>query len=278
MVSVLIVGALPYDSGKTPFALNLIREAIEEGFDVGVSKPVGGFNGWYQYEFLKKSIEFGLLIGEDAYKLHNAAKSIDRIELESPVTVLLLPPDPERVGWRVSSYMGISFQNQVVIVRISGLHRTIHYYIPENLNKLTKPLRGEVGKLISVLNPKPLSVGKLDDILSESRKIADEVLRYLEHYHDLMVIESYANYAAPTFGSLDVDVVVVVAPSKAVIFDGEQYKRAVSLYFNLKSPWIVTTEDVLPLLRPRKIVEFGPEGPKNSLEKVLQVVDASSSL
>ncbi|WP_231845533.1 hypothetical protein [Pyrococcus abyssi] len=56
MTSVLIVGVLPYDSGKTTLAIKLVREAIEEGFDVGVSKPVGGFNGWY----LRVSIELNL--------------------------------------------------------------------------------------------------------------------------------------------------------------------------------------------------------------------------
>ncbi|AEC52286.1 hypothetical protein PNA2_1372 [Pyrococcus sp. NA2] len=275
MISVLIVGVLPYDSGKTTFAVRLIKEAIEEGFDVGVSKPFGGFNGWYQHEYVIKSREIKMLVGEDAYKLHTSAKSIDPIEIESPITTLLMPPDPERLGWRVSYYTSVGSSTQIVLARITSPRSTTHYYVPENVNKLTPPLREEVKKLITTLSAEPISMTELGDLLIKSRSLADECLRYIKRLHDFVVIESYGNYAAPTFGSLNSDLVIAVAPSKAVIFRGKDYKNAISVYSNIKSPWMITTEDILPALRPIKKIEFGPEGPKDILN---YVVEASSSL
>ncbi|CAB50227.1 ATPase [Pyrococcus abyssi] len=206
------------------------------------------------------------------------SKSIDRIELESPLVALLMPPDPERLGWKVSYYTGIAFHNQTVVVRVSGLRRTIHYYIPENLKRLTNPLRREVENFLRLVNPEPLSVDQLEEVLSSGRRIADEALSYIKGLHDFVVIESYSNYAAPTFKSLDVDVVIAVAPGKVALFKGEDYRKATSLYFNMKSPWLITTEDILPLLKPIKIVEFGPKGIEGVFDLVAQVVEASSSL
>ncbi len=272
MPSLLVVGILPHDSGKTTLATSLIEEAVERGIDVGVSKPVSGFNGWYQYEYLAKSIEHHVLIGEDAHKLHKSAKSSEPIEIESPLTVLLIPPDPEKVGWRSSTYTAITYQHQVAIVRVSSIANTKHYYIPENIRRLTRPLRKEVEKLISVVNPESLNIRDVDKLLVKSRKKADECLNYIKRNHELTVIESYNNFAAPTAGSLDSDIVIAVAPSKAAIFKGEDYKKAVTVLSSLKEPWKIVTEDILPLLHPEKIMEFGPGKVERIFDIVLKVL------
>lgn len=275
MSSILVVGVLPYDSGKTTMATSLIEEAVERGIDVGVSKPVSAFNGWYQYEYLAKSIESRLLIGEDAHRLHKSAKSTDPIEIESPQTVLLLPPDPEKVGWRSSTYTAITYQRQVAVVRVTSLEGTKHYYVPENIKLLTKPLRKEAEKLTSAVNPEPLNARSVDKLLLESRKMADECLNYIKRNHELTFVESYNNFAAPTAGSLDSDVVVAVAPSKAAIFKGEDYRKAVTVFSSMKEPWKTVTEDILPLLRPEKVVEFGPGGAEGVLDLILKVIEGA---
>ncbi|ASJ09957.1 ATPase [Thermococcus sp. P6] len=273
MPSVLIVGVLPYDSGKTTLATSLIEDAVERGIDIGVSKPVSAFNGWYQYEYLSKSVEAGLLMGEDAYRLHESAKSSESIEIESPVTVLLFPPDPEKVGWRSSSYIALTYQSQVTMIRVTSTTETKQYYVPENLRRLTRPLKEEVKKLVSVVNPEPLNTSEIDELLITSREKADECLNYIKRNHELTIVESYNNFAAPTKKSVDSDLVLAVAPSKVAIFKGEDYRRALEVVSSIKEPWRVVTEDLLPLLHPVEVVEFGPGKIEGLFERVLQVLD-----
>ena len=162
----------------------------------------------------------------------------------------------------------ITYQHQVAVLRVTGLDGTKHYYVPENIRRLTKPLRKEAEKLTSAVNPEPLNARSVDKLLLESRKMADECLNYIKRNHELTFVESYNNFAALTAGSLDSDVVVAVAPSKAAIFKGEDYKKAITVLSSMKEPWKTVTEDILPLLRPEEVVEFGP----GSVEGIFDVI------
>ncbi len=226
-MNVLITGFLPYDSGKTTLAKSLIEEAYERGIDVGFSKPISGINGWYQYEYVVKSIEVGLLIGEDLFKLHTAAKSLDPIEYEGPVVTLLLPPDPEKVGWEVGVYTSVSLPNQISVIRISDLEKTKHYYVPSNVERTVESLKSQIERFLNIVNAEPIEAEESEELLLNSRNIADRCLNYLKKKHEFFVIESYNNAAAPTANSLEVDVVAVVAPGKVAVFSGNDYRRAV---------------------------------------------------
>lgn len=258
MPSLLVVGLLPHESGKMTFATLLVEEAKERGIDVGVSKPVSSFNVWYQYDCVVKSIEKRILIGEDVYKLHEAAKSSDPIEIESPVVSLLLTPDPERVEWKSTAYTSLALPYLILLVRVTGIKRSEHYYVPENIERTTTTLKKEVEKLVAAINPRRISLEDVERLLLASRKDADECLDYIEQRHEFTVIESYNNAAAPTAGSVDSDVVVAVAPGKAAVFSGSDYRKAITALSDLKEPWKVTTEDVLPLLHPEETIELKP--------------------
>ncbi|MFA4647072.1 ATPase [Pyrococcus kukulkanii] len=272
MASLLIVGILPYDSGKTTLALSLIREALEYGIDVGVAKPVSGFNGWYQYEYLLKSIEFGFLIGEDSYKLHMAAKSSDPIYLESPVTALLLPPDPERVGWKSSSYTAISYHTNVVLLRVLE----DHFCVPDNIKRLTQPMQEAVAPLIEATKPAEIKAEDAQHLLMRGREEASKTLEVIRRNHELTVIESYNNIAAPCSSALNSDLIIAVAPGKAVILDGEKYRKAIYAVSNIKEPWRIVTEDVIPLLKPLKKFEFKPGKVSGLLDGVLEILKAKT--
>ncbi|WP_456328018.1 ATPase [Archaeoglobus sp.] len=274
-MDVLVAGFLPFDSGKTTFAKFLLEEAYERGIDVGFSKPISGINGWYQYEYVVKSIDAGLLIGEDLLKLHTAIKSSDPIEYEGPVVTLLLPPDPERVGWRESVYTSIGLLNQISVIRVSDLEKTKHYYVPSNVERVVESLKGEIRRLISTVKAEPVKAEKSEELLLNSRSIADRCLDYLKNRHEFFVIESYNNAAAPTAKSLDVNAVVVVAPGKAVVFKGDDYKRAVSAISTIKEPWRLTTGDVIPLLNPVSIFDIEPKKVSNIFDKIYKVSNIS---
>ncbi len=270
-MNVLITGLFPYDSGKTTFAEFLIEEARDRGIDVGFSKPISGINGWYQYEYVIKSIEARLLIGEDMFKLHIAAKSSDPIEYEGPVVSLLLPPDPEKVGWETSIYSSIGLQNQISVIRISDLEKTKHYYVPSNIEKAVQSLKNDVKKFLSIVEAEPVGAEESETLLLNSRSNADKCLDYLRRRHEFFVIESYNNAAAPTTKSLEVDAVAVVTPGKAAIFSGSDYRRAVLALSGIKEPWKIVTEEVVSLLDPMMIIDIEPKK-ANVFDKVSKVL------
>jgi len=247
---VLIVGLLPFDSGKTSLAVSLISEALERGMDVGVVKPVTAFSGWYQYSSVLRSVEMGKLVGEDVYRLHVHARSGDPIELESPVVFMHMPPDPERVEWKSSYYTAMSLNEQIVALRIGSNH----HYVPANLNRLTGAMRRVARRLIETLKPTPLD--DVGDVLLKLGEFANDSVEEIAKRHEMTVVESYNNASAPTWSSLNADAVVLVAPSKVAIYEGERYRKAVELL--LKPPWLVSSEEVVSLLSPLRTMEIEP--------------------
>lgn len=267
-MQILVSGLLPFDSGKTTIAEALVREAVSYGWDVGVSKPVTSLNGWYQYESIKRSIKFGFLVGEDMYRLYQAAKSNDPLYKVGSIVSLLLPPDPQRVSWNTSFYSGYASHNQISVLRISGKNKTKHYFVPANIRKATKPLREEVELLLQTLKPEPIDAEGVEKLLFNSRNLADECLEEVNLNHDLVVVESYSNVASPTTKSLYSDLILVVAPGKVAIFEGEEYRKALTVVAEIKEPWHITTEDVLPLLNPIDTVDIRPGKVKGIFEVV----------
>ena len=269
---VLVVGLLPYDSGKTTLAKSLVLKAKELGVDVGVSKPITAVNGWYQYESVLRSIELGVLVGNDIYTLHSAASSSDSIEVESAVVSLLMPPDPERVGWQSSAYTAFSLFEQVVCLRVTGIGaegtETKHFYVPSNIYKLPDTLKNETNRLLDSLQPEAVEATQeqVEDILLNSYKLADDCLRCVTEKHSLVVVESYSNAAAPTQSSLNAKAVIAVAPGKAAIYDGELYRKALMAISDIKEPWLTTTEEVIKLLKPVLTIELKPVSESNSRE------------
>lgn len=254
---VLVVGLLPFDSGKTSMACSLVLEAKERGFDVGVSKPISSMSGWYQYSCVERSLHYGKLIGRDIHKLHEAADSSDPIEHEGPVVSLLIPPDPERVEWESKEYMGFNLPSQLVVIKITDMEGTKHYYVPSNIERLTGIMKEEVSKVLrSVENPVEADLEFVNKLLFNSYIIADECLNHTTDKHDFMVVESYNNAAAPTAKSLNAHSVVAIAPGKAALYSGELYRKALTAVSSIKEPWKTTTEEILKLMRPFKTIEL----------------------
>ncbi len=266
---ILVTGVLPYDSGKTTFAASLIEEAVERGIDVGVSKPFSSFNGWYHYRCLVRSSEVGMLIGEDIQKLHEKARSKDPIDVESPVVSLLLPPDPEKVGWNSNAYTSMGFYNLISVVRVTDLRSTNHYCVYSNIVKAVPSLRKRVEEFLGKVRIRNVSVENIERILLDSRMKADKCVRYLNSKHEMLVVESYSNAAVPTAATLEADGVFAVAPGKAAFFSGRDYRKAVIALSDLKEPWSIRAEDVLSLLNPLKVIELEPGRNVNALDLVL---------
>lgn len=257
---ILVVGSLPDNSGKTTVATSIIAHARENGVDVGVFKPVTAVNGWYHHEVVERSKELGVLTGNDVFRLHEAAESSDPLEIESPLTSLMMPPDPDLVDWRRTSRSAVNPLGQTVLIRSSGPEQTAHYSIAENMKKLPGLLKSEIEELLGSLDPAPQSVSQEEAraVLTTSSRSLDDCLHWLSDRHELMVIESYSNAAAPSVGSLDCDAVVAVAPGKAALFEGERYRSVFSAKRETRGFWQLTTDDVLSLLTPLSTFDLAP--------------------
>ncbi len=271
---VLVVGLLPFDSGKTTMACSLVSEARERGYDVGVSKPISSMSGWYQHSCVERSVQYGKLIGSDIYKLHEAAGSSDPIECEGPVISLLMPPDSERVEWESKEYLGINLTSQLVVIRVTDMKRTTHYYVPPNVERLTDTMKEEVRKVMnSAENPVEVDLDFIHELLFNSYTLADECLNHIADKHQFMVVESYNNAAAPTAKSLDAQSIVAIAPGKAALYSGELYRKALTAVSSIKEPWKTTTEEILKLMRPFKTIELKPSSAEQiSFEGILDSI------
>ncbi|MCD6301590.1 MAG: ATPase, partial [Staphylothermus sp.] len=77
--------------------------------------------------------------------------------------------------------------------------------------------------------------------------VLDENISYLKEFNPL-IIESFNDAAAPTYGSLMVNTVFIVSPGKVLIYSGDRYRKAVEVYSYKGDPWSITTSNILDLL------------------------------
>jgi len=268
---ILVVGLLQFDSGKTMFAKSLINDSIEKGINVGISKPVSAFSGWYQSKSLERSIELKKLIGADIYELHSVCNSSDPIDIESPLTSLHLPPDPDRVGWQASAYLAISFLDQIVLLRKTTSNKTTNYCVRSNMSRATELLQSKVKDLLNVLEPEPVETTPdfIENLLLGPFDFIDESIQTLAEKHELLIVESYNNAAAPTTGSLFASKVVAVAPGKAAVYSGEVYRKALLATSGLMKPWKKTTEDIIRLIKPEYTIDVEPFKYNGVIERIL---------
>lgn len=257
MPQVLVVGLLEQDSGKTVVATAIAKELKGRGFDVGVSKPIAGHSAWYQFSTVEESRRKRMLIGEDALKLYEAAQVEDPLELVSPVDVLTAPPDPELLRWRTELYHSLigNITSVGVLARVSKLHKgvaeTVHMVVEESLERVSAPLRREIEELVDLLEPRPVKITskQLEELLAlEAERIADAAVAELSKKHEVLVIESFNDAAAPCSEALKSLAVVLVAPGRMAVYAGEKYAKACEALLGLKHA--LRTRDLAPLLKP----------------------------
>uniref|UniRef100_A0A7J3ZKN6 ATPase n=1 Tax=Fervidicoccus fontis TaxID=683846 RepID=A0A7J3ZKN6_9CREN len=276
IASVLVVGLLPHDAGKTTVSEALLREALARGLEPSAFKPVSAFSGWYQFEYLLESVELGALVGEDACRLHRASRSKRPIEMEAPVVTLLVPPDPSALEWRLSLYERAveSVALQAVLTRVTacrrGLPSTSYFLVEQALRRTTPALRRHVEKLVERVRVEPHRIApeELASLLEgQAAQAADECLEWARLEGELLVVESYNNALAPTRGSLNVTAVVLVAPGRVAVYSGSEYVRAAQAVGAIEFPWRSTTERVVTLLRPSASLEVEPMRRVGELER-----------
>lgn len=79
----------------------------------------------------------------------------------------------------------------------------------------------------------------------------------------MLIVESFSNVAAPNREAIETDLVIAVSPGKAMIYDGEKYRKAMDVLLDFREPWQVNSENLMELLRPLKTVELRPKKLEN---------------
>ncbi len=272
-MKILVTGLLPYESGKTSFVLSIADALKDIGLSPGYFKPVAGHSGWYQIDTLLRSIDLGILVGHDAYVVTEKLGLLDIIDVISPLDIMTFPIDPFKEGISTRMYMDMmSSTNKIsLIARITNVWKNgkrlerAHTYIvaKDTYEKLTDTLKETVNELLEKLR-KPNTVfieantSFIEKILEtpSTYELLDRILELLVDKYNPLIIEGYNDVAAPTPESLSADIVVIVAPGKAAIYQGKRYRQAVELFAIAGSPWTVTVSKVIDILgKPLKVFD-----------------------
>ncbi len=266
---ILVTGVLRYESGKTSFALELLSAFRDIGVDAYPYKPIGGHSGWYQYDTIINSIRLGKLVGEDAYHYAEAVGCLDCIEAISPLDLLLIPHDIRFYSGRIRTYIDViddTFR-QIVLVRLSNLvdnkFSSTHYlvkdnyrYVLDSMKNVLKDLIRSVGEVVEIGSDELVKL-----ILNpELYRLLDRILEYHESRHDLVLIESFNDVALPIPGALDSSYIVVVAPGRVMVYDGESFRKAVAIVSDVFRPLALSMSSVLRVIK-RPLLDL-PVSPK----------------
>ena len=256
--AVLISGLLPYESGKTYFTTSLAKALKSLGYDVAVFKPVAAHSIWYQLKVFRNSLRLGVLIGEDVLKYINVGFITDP-DLQNPIDILTAVPDVTKFT-SIDSYLSAveSAVSQAVLARVSFTVRR-YFLVEDVLRNLTPKLREEVRKSLNTFSPVVrVSSSWLTSYLS-SREV-DAAIRHaaesLFQKADVVLIESFSSALLPTASLAPyVNVLVVVMPSRAMVYSGSKLSTYVSA---IKSVNELDSRLFARLLRPDAVVEVLP--------------------
>lgn len=260
---VLVSGLIPYDSGKTWFTLSVALAVKLKGFKPSIYKPIAGHNLWYSPRTYIKSLELGVLVGNDilAYYEHGLVSSLERA---NPIDIATMPPDPLRYP-SMSIYESV-FDDISKLAILSRVHRckedsTVHYIHVENLENTTLKNKKLVIKLASKLKALPREFNYLYEYLV-SRSVEEDLeacFKMISEGADVVFVEGFNDALTPYLRLLDEAILlVVVAPSRVLIYRDTNSIRKVVLENTLKHGFEgFRSKHVVEHFKPDYTVETG---------------------
>lgn len=247
---ILVNGVLPYDSGKTTFALSLIRAFKEVNAQIFPLKPVAGHNAWYSFGTILRSLDLKTLAGNDSIRYYDETGY--NINLINPFAVLFAPIDIEAINYDMTLYNELMNKGYPVILRLtidcnSG---TTKSFILNVLDLVPQGLRDYIIDLSKELSAEKISLNKLKELIDDSPYIVDNCIKELFKQHENVIIESYNDAVSPSYMTTDVDYVFTVSPGKAILYSGEEFKKGLALI--QLPPWLIRTSTLIKYIKPLK--------------------------
>lgn len=230
VLRVLVSGLLELDSGKTWTVIALAKHLRELGLRVSVFKPVAGHNLWGSVKALKKSIEVGMLVGNDVTAYMEYLGGI-KPGPSNPIALALAYPDP--LSFRgVAQYLSMlsDTASMLVLARVYDCKRNIarHYVFVENVARLTNSVRRKIEDLAEKFKAVPADPRSMLESLSGhgAVPILEGCREVLEEGLDVLIIESFNNAVAPYTRVVDlVDFYIIVAPGRLMLYSGDRLRN-----------------------------------------------------
>jgi predicted P-loop ATPase/GTPase len=265
---VLVVGAYPFDSGKTHLSIQLGKNFIDSGYSVNYFKPISGHNYWYHYEHTRRCLENRQLVSRDATIVRQELRLTSDLLLMNPVHSLFSPARIDRPLQNIISSLGLSGSTSVQVMQ-----------------RFSQPIRTEVDSTMLIANKlleeERLIIGIEEaGMLSYGTSIVNansledfqefEQMHYEEHVSksfssiekgaDMVIIESFNDAVWPWESLEYVDHVFVVSPGHVFNYDPERIRKASFLMKRGNLPLReVTFGRVADLLKPMSKIEVRPD-------------------
>ncbi len=231
VISILVSGLLPYNSGKTYFTIALARGFKSIGLSVSAYKPVAAHSIWYQFKSFMESLRLGVLVGEDVINYMKLGLIRDP-DTQNPIDILTAVPDISKYI-SIDEYLKVMEDavSQAVLVRISyGIRR--YFIIHDTLNYLNEHLRNQVLDAAKAFGHAS-RVNKLWLLNYLMSKEVDNILvssfNKITSISDVVLIESFSNALIPTSALAPfINALSIVTPGKALIFSGSKLRSYLS--------------------------------------------------
>ncbi|TFG31831.1 hypothetical protein EU528_05055 [Candidatus Thorarchaeota archaeon] len=267
MSRILIVGANPFDSGKTHLAIEIGKTLKNAGQSVSYFKPISGHNYWYNHEHTKQCLEMSRLVSKDAKRVKAELDLEIDLYLINPIHSLFVPARIERPLQNLHSSLGLAGANAVLVMQRfsrpvdNGFDTTM--LIADYLVEEERVIIGldEVGKLShnsSIFTAENLEAFQefenqyFENYVSKSYA---EIEKTAEH----IIIESFNDSAWPWENLAEVDHVLVVSPGHIFSYDPERFRKAAFLYHRGRLPIReVSFSRMSDLLKPVNQIEIRP--------------------
>lgn len=264
---VLILGMVPFDSGKTVLASLLTRNLVASGESVEYIKPISGHNYWFRYEHTQRCLAEKKLYSLDAFKVRQHLEQRVAIEVANPIHTLFVPAILNTPDEMVPDSLALAGKDSVFAMQrisrpeASGI---------KSFMLIAKSLIDSGRLIISPSEADLLSYETEWVFISEYNEAAEYTENMLEDALNasLQTVESNADYvliegfndAAWLWEGLDhVDRVLVVGPGHVFIYDSERFRKAVVLKkFNSQPIREVPFSRVGDLIRPTDRVLLAP--------------------
>lgn len=252
---ILVNGLLNLDAGKTVMAYSITKTLRKEGFKVVPFKPIGAVDIWRASWILKELEESHSVLSGDAIVLSSAISKGVNIRKINPVALVLTPIDPARFSWASRPYenLMVNMAKRASLMRITSCspedEKTIHFLNAKALQRSPREVRRTIEGILETLVPSAIKVNDndIEKIFQSSVPKAESCLANLLSKNEAIVIESHDDTAMPIPSALEADLVISVAPGKAAILEGEEFRKVVLTIASINSSLALNSREILTI-------------------------------